>query len=174
MQKSDFSHYREDRLPKLVLAIVCRQAVDGTMAKYNFKHNKRWKMVAHQTAGLACHQVYMYATELKPKEKFVTGIEDLTNYWLDSNVGVFGATLEELNTYNHQLKEAFDVDCNFSHGYFEEAIYPIDYTSENIKKLTNAKLPKQLDDLVEWESDLDKVFGGIGRWNLFILGENCD
>ena len=83
----DFEYYDEVKLPKLVLAIECypymfkKEGVDA----YNFTQERDWKMVAHQTAGIACHQRYMYATELTPKSSAIRrNMKKLNKYWLNS------------------------------------------------------------------------------------------
>ncbi len=36
------------------------------------------------------------------------------------------------------------------------------------------EFPADLDELIEWEGDSNRTAGCIRRWQLFILGENCD
>jgi hypothetical protein len=159
--------YLEDKdLPKLVLALH---------DNYRTNSSRQWRYIAHQTAGHACHQHYMKAIILKPKKQVMVAMKEIDKHWLDSDAGMVGyPTLDELLKYRKQLKNLLDVDCNISYDKFEEGIYPIDCTGENLKKLCTDKLPKSLDDLVKFRAKIDWLFCCIGRWNLYILGNNCD
>jgi len=55
-----------------------------------------------------------------------------------------------------------------------EGVYPFDTTVESLRLLTDYPIPDDLDELLVFKSDLDKVFGIVGRWQAYILGENCD
>jgi len=171
-----FEYYPEHKLPKLVLAIECYpyNFVDD-IERYDFTHDREWKLVAHQMAGISCNQKYMYATELTPRNSTVRrNIKKITEHWLNTDVGTFGSNLIEVNEFNDQLSRFFDVQCNISYLDFQEAYYPIDCTHDNIKKMTNAELPKNLNDLIIWQRDHSAIFGSIDRWKLLILGKNGD
>ena len=157
-------YFGDSELPKLVLAVK---------DEFIFKRRK-WLRIAHQTAGVRCNQHPMIGTILEPREEVKDKIRNISDYWLDSNCGAWGVSLNELVTYRKQLQELLGVDCNISYEDFEEAIYPIDCTQENLKKLAKDKLPKDLDKLIKWENNSDQVFGIFHRWKLYILGENCD
>jgi hypothetical protein len=156
-------------LPVLVLAIDRRP---NNPTYYNFKSKRQWLKVRHQTAGYACHQCYMEATILTPREpgKIIV----LANEYLDSCINMWGLTLDAVITYRQRLNQLFGVDCNETFMSLEEGIYPVDATYENLRKLCKDRLPKDLDNLIIWESNSDKSFGFIGRWKVYILGENCD
>jgi len=173
---SDFEYLNQTEFPVLILGIE----YDGWMMKekseikYNFAEGREWKKIAHQTAGLSCHQHYIIGTVLKPKNVDVyKKMNILTKKWSNSDCGTFGVSLNELNEYRDDIKTLFGLDCNNCYRYFEEGIYPIDCTQEALEALTKENLPKDLDNLAIWEKDLDKILGCIGRWNLWILGENC-
>lgn len=166
------------RLPQLVLATR-----DINM---NFSSAREWLAIEHQTAGHACHHHQIIATLLEPRdEQIVKNMEELCNKWLGSNAGIFGVTLNELFEYRTDLTRLFgkQVDCNTSHENFEEAIYPIDCSSEALRVLAEDDLPYDLDELIDWgqayteekrKQLLNKFVGGLSRWELLILGENCD
>ena len=82
-------------------------------------------------------------------------------------------SLDELITYRNTLK-AYELDCQYAYRMFCEAVYPIDCTTKNIQLLSKTKLPESLDDLIEWNDTLDRVYGIIDRWNLLALGHNSD
>jgi hypothetical protein len=155
----------EKSLPILVLA---------TESDYDFAPGRSWRYIAHQTAGLACHQIYLLATILTPKGGVAEKMNQISERWLDSNCGALGTSLDEILEYRSQLNSLLGVDCDNSYRGFEEAIYPIDCTAQNLAKLTDEILPQNLDDLVVWPSDSDRYLGFIGRWKLYILGGNSD
>jgi len=142
--------------------------------KYNFTDERGWLDIVHDTAGNAINKHYMTGTILKPKTETGEGIKQINNSWLDTNCGVWGVTLEEILEYKKQLNELLEVDCNISYIDFEEGIYPIDCSVENIRKLAFDEVPDKLDELIKWKSDLEKFAGVVDRWNLYILGQNSD
>ena len=117
----------------------------------------------------------MIGKVLEPRNNHVRkAMKKINDYWLESDVGICGVGLKSINEYNHQLKTLMGVSCNNSYEKFEEGIYPIDCTDENLKKLTSEKLPEKLDDLIKWKGKLQSFIGCINRWHLYILGDNCD
>ncbi|MBD3249637.1 hypothetical protein GF336_06345 [Candidatus Woesearchaeota archaeon] len=153
-------------LPKLVLAVH---------DSYNFRKKEDWKYVVHQTAGHGCHNIYMLAREIRPRKNIKEKIQEISDTWLDSCWGMSRSPmLDDLLEYRKQLNNLLGVDCSFSYNRLEEGIYPIDCDEKSIKKLTSEKLPKDLDNLIGWKDNLEKCMGIIGRWNIYILGENCD
>jgi len=165
------------RLPLLVMAVKCHPEWGSTSLegspRYQFKPGREFINLQHQTRGHACNQVYMQATLLKPREP--VKIQMLSDAWLDSDAGCFGVPLDEVLKYREQLKALFGlgVDCNHSYQDFEEGIYPIDCSPEAIKALCEDDLPEELDDLIEFgDNNFAKFY--VGRWSLFVLGENCD
>lgn len=156
-------------LPVLVLAIDQRS---DSPKHYNFKPSRQWLKVRHQTAGIACHQRCMDATILNPREP--GKIKTLNDVYLDSCINMWGLVLDVVLEYRQRINQLFGVDCNGTFMDLEEGIYPVDVTQENLKILCKDRLPKDLDSLISWESALAKAFGCVGRWKIYILGENCD
>jgi hypothetical protein len=93
---------------------------------------------------------------------------------LNTCLGTGVVNLDEIIQYRSILKEKLGVDCRVSYDSFEEAIYPIDCSVDNLKKLCVDDLPDDLDDLLFFENDLRRFAGIVDRWHLYILGENCD
>jgi hypothetical protein len=172
MDLKDFryiSEIGEVSLPCLVLA------VDGERYRdYAFSDTRKWLYIVHQTAGHMCNQHYMVGTVLRPcTVEVMTHMNTISGYWLDSQCG-FLLSLDEVLKYREQLQMYLEVDCNRSFMDLEEGIYPIDCEPEYIQKLTDEKLPGDLDDLIVWESDMDRFCGFIGRWHLYVLGPSSD
>jgi len=167
------------RLPLLVLAVKCHpewgsKSLEG-FPRHEFKPGREFINLQHQTSGHACHQVYLQATVLTPREP--VKIQMLSDAWLESDAGCFGVPLDEVLKYREQLKALFGlgVDCNQSYQDFEEGIYPIDCSPEALKALCEDDLPEELDDLIEFgDNKFARFCGFVGRWSLFVLGENCD
>lgn len=154
-------------LPQLVLAV---HDIDN---HYKFKATKKWLKIAHQTAGHGCNQHYMIATILNPTKTAKKLMKELNNIWLDSDCGVFGVELDSIKFYREKLL-SYNLDCNNSYHNFEEGIYPIDFTNETLRKLTNDSFPTDLDNLIKFDTKISKFCGSINRFHLYILGENCD
>jgi len=169
---SEFNFLSEEQLPIVVLGIIHR----GSRPEgYNLKAIREWTKIGHQSAGHGCHHIYIQGTILEPKPDIAHQIKILNDKWLESDCGIFGVSLDELMEYRMDLKTLFEVDCNISHQHFEEAIYPIDCTPDNIKRLTNENIPENLDDFIEFDDKpFSRLAGMINRWSLFILGQNCD
>lgn len=169
----EFEYLSDLEIPSLVLGIDIHRDFPR---KYNPKHKFKFKKIAHQTAGHACNQHYVFGLVLDPKPSVKKAMIEISEDWLDSDAGVFGVSLIEILKYREQLNSKLKVDCNRDYQDFEEGIYPIDYSRENLRKLVKSigDIPEQLDDMLKWDSTLDKIAGSIGRWQIFILGPNCD
>ena len=162
------------RLPRLVLACS-----DPSLPI--LEGERSWLKIAHQTAGFACNQHHLLGTVLDPRVKVGEAMCVLDKKWEGSCVGMYGATLDQVLAYREDLGEIFKagLDCNFAFQELEEGFYPIDLTPQVLKRLAYDQLPKHLDELVDWDSmpgnpSLNKVFGSLNRWGLYILGNNCD
>ncbi len=93
-------------LPQLILA------VSPYYQKYRFAPKYEWMKIAHQTAGIACHQHYLLGLRLTPRPKVMPRLKDLADIWLDSNAGAFGVSFDELTRYREQLQATLGVDCD--------------------------------------------------------------
>lgn len=167
-----FKYIDEKELPVIVLGISIQVEYPR---KFIAKKDFYFKKIVHQTSGHACNQHYIYGVVLTPKNNIVkNAIKAISDEWLDSDMGCFGVTLSETLKYREQINKTLGVDCNASFQSLEEAFYPIDYSKENLERLSSKKIPDNLDDMLEWKDNMDRVFGCINRWGIYILGENCD
>ena len=177
---SDFQYLPEDSLPSIVFGIKIFSDYDLRYWDMLDKTKREWKKIAHQTAGIGCHQHHMFGTILSPKKGIEVCLNKLNDIWLDSCCGAFGVSLDEVLQYRENLIEFLDVDCNETYQDFEEGIAPIDCGSEleNLKKLTNESFPKSAADaddmFLKFDNSLDRLIGSMSRWRLFILMQNCD
>ena len=169
----DYNYFKDSNLPKLILGIKIN-STHPHQEDYKFRQDKEWGKIAHQTSGHACHTHYFIGTILTPKSELINKIKDICDEYLDSGIGCFGVNIHELNSYVDLLKNKLDVHCDWSYKDFEEGLYPIDYTKENLAKLSNDIFPDDVDDLIEWENPFKKSIGCIHRWGIWVLGQNCD
>jgi hypothetical protein len=157
-------------LPMLVLAI---REHAGYPHDWNFREPERWSRVVHQTAGHACHQHYMWAMELEPNRAARTLMAELNHDVRLENLGLFGVPLDEVLYYRGRIQE-FGLDCNGSYPDLEEAIYPIDCSVEVVRQVSDTPVPDDLDELIAWRDNRERLPGSIGRWRLYILTQNSD
>lgn len=160
----------EEAQPVLILGVIPGERI----ARARFKPCREWKKVMHQTAGTACHHVAIIGTVLSPRPEIAAKLKELSDVWFATNAGALGPTLDELFNYRNFLREQLGVDCNSGYNAFEEGVYPIDCTSENLKALVSDELPDDLDKLLVFRSEIDAMCGFIGRWKLWLLGPNSD
>jgi hypothetical protein len=163
LNHDECEYFEDDDLPVLVL---------GLEHVYPVHTGFQWRKIAHQTAGLACHQHYLFGIQLPVKADVLPKLKYLSEKYLDSNHWQ-PAPLSALVEYSQFMANELQVTCENSYHSFEEAYYPIDATSENLKKLSSMHLPDNLNDLLNFPADAPK-FRPFTRWHLVVLGENCD
>lgn len=156
--------------PRLVLAIKDR----GTDSLFTFREGREWHRILHQTGGLCCNHARMWCTFLTTRPAVTPVVNEISARWLDSNAGAFGVRLDEILKYRKFINEKLGVDCNLSYSDFQEAIYPIDCTIQTIRALCEDDLPSDLNDLLHFDNNFSSMLGFTSRWNIYILGENCD
>lgn len=154
------------KLPMLVLT---------TDSPYgSFRDPAAWCNIEHQGGGYACMKFQKDCIILPINSTAYRGIRELTDKWLDSCVGLLGGpTLSVANDYSKDL-QGLGLSCEISYHKMMEGVYPFDTSAESLRLLTDHPLPDDLDDLLVFKSDLEKAFGIIGRWQAYILGDNCD
>jgi hypothetical protein len=170
--------YNRDLLgsePVLALAIeVLPVTLNAGLKRYNFRPGREFRLIEHQTAGHACHHHLLWITELAPRDEVRIALKDIAGHYLDSDMGCWGVRLDQILEYRARISAVLNADCNDSYLDLEEGIYPIDCTAENLNRLCSDELPKDLDELIEFKDEFDRVCGSVGRWKLLLLGENCD
>lgn len=62
------------------------------------------------------------------------------------------------------------LSCNRSCKNLENGYYPIDFDKDIVKRLFVDEMPDDLDDLINFENNTDRLGGIIGRWRCAILG----
>lgn len=154
---------------KLPLLILSAKTQHGKPA-----NPEMWQTLKHQGAGNACRDFERWCIILPIKDTAYRGIRDLTDKWLDSCVGAWGVPkLSDANEYSDDLKK-LGLSCEICYDEMMEGVYPFDTSVETLRKLTDFPIPDKLDDLLVFESDFSRMFGILGRWQAYILGENCD
>lgn len=160
----DFTH------PRLILAIKS----NSSSSNFELDDNREWHRILHQTAGHACGTLDVICTFLDPRPNVIPVMEEIDRTWYDTDLGAWSTPLNDIVKYRQILNEKLGVDCNIAYEDFEEAVYPIDCTPENLKKLCVDNLPEDLDSLLKFDKEFDRMMGMINRWKIYILGENCD
>jgi hypothetical protein len=172
--KDEYEYIEDDELPVLMLGILVDSEYPET---YSAKESKvlHWQKIVHQTAGYACHHRYIEGIILPVTPAVNDYMRLIESRYVETQISQ-PASLGAVVNYQAELVRTFGetVKCDSTHYLLEEAFYPIDATPEALKTLTTAKLPSDLDDLIQWESDFEQLCGIIGRWGLFILGQNSD
>jgi hypothetical protein len=162
-------------LPQLVLGIEFPKASFGSeyQKTYKFKPNRQFHKIVHETRGMSRNQRYLIGTLLTPKPEFLKSIENLADDWFETGTGaVKDVSLSSINSYSKELKMTLKADCNSCWRSFEEAYYPID--AEYAHFLAVDLLPKNLDDLIDFDSGYERAIDSINRWKLVILGKNSN
>ena len=170
----------DDDFPELPVLVLGLEVSDYELENdhkwsrlhYNFKNDKEWFLMTHQSCGLLCRHPHILGTVLQTNEETRKKFVELIELYFETNLGIVGITVDELNEYRKNLKFLLGVDCNYSHSSLEESIFPVDL--EYLKNLTTEELPENLDDLIIWENSFERICGSINRWKLWIIGENSD
>lgn len=176
---ADYKYHDELGLELPLLIVGIHQSEDYPMEfTPKKKYKNRFVKLVHQTAGHGCHHDYIYGIVLKQREYIKKDIKALCDKYYESDLGCLYTPLSELANYNNTICNNMYVDCNHSYHYLKEAIYPVDYHYETMEALVDPAdlktLPKEINHTLAFRSKLDDIIGSIGRWNIFILGENCD
>lgn len=158
-------------LPALILGVKA-DPYSKHWTPYKFKGSNEFLNISHQCGGSSCNQLYLQGMVLEPRRNLRIGIEIMEQTWLNSQLTRYCTPLNKILQYRDFIKTYFGVDCNNSYVDFQEGVYPIDI--EFLSKLTSQKLPKDLNQLIEFKSELHIWMGSIRRWNLWILGSNSD
>ncbi len=162
-------------LPQLILGIRIPPGAfngDYPLRTYSFKPGRTWLNLAHETAGTAKKQRCWFATLLTPKATVSLALRALCDSHVSGDLGAWGCSLDELIEYRAKLKALLAVDCNQSHRFVEKGALPIDV--EYVRRLVLDDLPTDLDELINWDSGIDRARNCVGRWDLTVLGPNGD
>jgi hypothetical protein len=176
----DFEPLAQSELPALVLGINVPiehlrdpedAAVYAGLYELNFKPGRVWRKIVHDTCGAAFKPVYWIGMVLKPTTYAAQRLRVIADTKRGTNLGWQSAPrLSELINYREWLSAVLKVGCDRSYGQYCEGLYPID--PEYVSWLTQDELPKDLDELVEWESGLQRARGAESRWSLAVFGPN--
>lgn len=168
MQDGSEEYQRSDglALPQLFLVMRSpRKTLPG----------REWQYIEHQCGGIACHQKKFFGTPVVPRGKIALGLAHISEHLYASEIGAFGTGLDDVLQYREMLLD-LGLDCQYSYTDLEEGYYPIDLP-EDLSSILDEELPKDLDDLIDWDKEhghLGKMLGIIGRWSLVWISQNSD
>lgn len=140
--------------------------------KEDFKD--RWIRICWQGSGHGCSHTYIQGLLLEPNPETLNKMWKLSHDYVNSCLGAFGLSFNDISEYRGRIQKDFKADCQYSYRHLSEAVYPMDYDPEVLWRMTAGTFPKDPDDMINWKDALGQLYGLIGRWNIFILGENCD
>lgn len=181
--------YDEKTLPTLVYGILVDETTRERFLKEieSFKKDRDWRLINHQTAGIACHHPQIFGIIVPTSPEFRKKMKRLSKLYYDSHLSSFmNVNLDELEEYRENLKAIFSeeqFDCNRSYSSLEEGIFPID--GEYVKNIMGEDAPDF--GSIENEFTFIKHPGRLSQimffsnniyWtsnhSLFILSENSD
>ena len=130
-----------------------------------------WLHIEHEAGGSALRTHQFFGLLLEPKEPFGSALCELESRWRGSGVTPETVTLDEVLTYNDDVSRLLGgkIGCGRDHDKLEEGLYPIDCEVATLRRLTGAKWPRDLDELLYWgdASPIERLFGRLSRWELF-------
>ena len=162
-KESDFSPLPKEDLPGIYLGISYqkKEIVDeGGVVFLRFIEKKRWRRVIHGNKFLLC-------TRLSLRDKFDNSVANIFSDM--SMAGFYGdnPSLFQISSYNDVLHKNLSAKCNKSFRDFSKGFYPIDI--DYLSELSEEKFPKDLDEMVSWDSGFQRCAGSENRWGMWIL-----
>jgi hypothetical protein len=180
----DFKYSQESFYPKLFLGAVhkfpyCSKC--GGAEETRIYNMPGAELIAHQSGGLACNQLYLQGFFFDINSEYSEFIKKLDKLYYESNAGCFGGLLFEIINYQKLIKE-INADCDSCYELFEESVYPLDLSVDLIKNmiiddkqiLKNINNETDLDNLIVFKDNFEKFCGCIGWWNSLLITENSD
>jgi len=137
----------------------------------NFKNPQKWVELFHQTAGYACHHVFLHARFLRPLPQVQKLMNALASDYYESCLAAHHSRLEELVKYEKKLNK-YGLTANNTYQYLAEGFYPIDGTC--LPRVTKEKFPKDLQKLFTPAPRKHWLDWTYQPFDLAILTENCD
>lgn len=170
-------------LPVLVITASIMDKTTYEPVSPPLKRGRKWTRLKHQGSGVSCSQ-HEWDAIVVPLNEFGHKLAKSLHVRYDDSGIRQNALFSDLQEYTAELK-GFGITCEQNYTEFCESVYPID--TSHICKLTNTKLPVNLDTLVDWnkvwamdESMSDKSLASLrsvlshAHWKAFILCENSD
>lgn len=161
----------------------CRLSKAGDPVRDEFDPWLVWWRYAPQTGGLCCnHPGPYYVAPLVPSEIAKSGMAELEATWLNSNVGCPSTSFDDIVGYRQHIRNLFGADCQWSYPDLQEAVYPLDWDEDLIRRLSGLELPPFNELIVEWRakhSERWMTFSydpqpAFTLYKLIIFGNNSD
>ena len=125
---------------------------------------RTWETLRSTPASVGGGALTLWATELQPTEPMQRLLPEFAFPFAEPCI----PSLDEIMRYQRWLADNIGVHCNESFRHLRAGIYPIDASTENLRRVCVDRLPDDLDDLFRW-SRRDRPVERE-RWVVFILG----
>lgn len=128
--------------------------------------DRPWELFVGQTGGNACNHPALIGMRVPLEDGVRRAFDAIARRWLGTQIYFpETATLEEVSEYARQV-EAAGLTCATAYRDFHEALYPVDPTPANLRRLCGS-------------SAHDSTFraasrAGVVPWRLWIWGPNSD
>jgi len=177
LDKSKY-HYLSGSLPQLVLYSFASSTpndspdhpIPASWGTPKFQHPDQWVDLFHQTAGYACHHVFLHARFLEPGQRIKELMQRLSLDYYESCLSRY-SDLKTVNAYEALLQK-YGLTANLTYSHLAEGFYPIDGSCLGL--VTEEKFPTNLQDMLESKEDSGWPGLAYYRFDLAILTENCD
>ncbi len=162
LKESDFSTLSKKDLPGLYLGIVHgkKEIIDDGVVFLRFSERKRWNKIIHGGKFFLC-------TRVAVQDNVDSGIKNVAQNMSAVKFVDETPSLSQIGFYNNLLNKNLCVGCNYSFRSLSNGILPIDIN--NLDLLSKEKFPKDLDEMVSWESGFQRCAGVENRWGLWIF-----
>lgn len=152
-------------LAALVLAVrVPDQAFERPELQeaLRFKPGRAWRRIAH---NCGTQTRWLHTTTLTPR--LPASALAVVNDWAAKAPGSGAINLLHVLDYREALWAHLRAECNESFTDLGRHYLPIDVSF--VRQVAADDLPKDLDDLIEWDSGLQRAARAHNRWSLAIL-----
>lgn len=171
LKESDFLPLQGGELPGLYLGISYsqEQIVDEGVVLLRFFERKRWKKVLRSPGsgfGVKKKQ-FLLCTRVKTSKSIDDSIKAVIEEFSPARFSGGELSLSQISIYNNALSKHLSAGCNYSFKNLSNGFFPIDISF--LDNLSQEKFPKDLDEMVSWDSGFQRCAGSQNRWGLWIL-----
>lgn len=158
LKESSFDY--EKLLPTFIFGYVAQYDIENSGYRtYEIDTPDEWHYMSHQYGGVSCSKKCFHGIDLESTEAALRLFIEINRLYLPY------IDLKDIKEYKELLGK-YNLTCNNVFREFNDGIFPIDYSVENLDKISKTKLSDELNELIEDNKDVD--------WALFILTEGSE